>query len=111
MSFNIKTYLQDKLDLTENQVNLLILSSVTTIFQGIIYNFIDHKSFSRKYFLLTILMSMIYNLFYYKMYVNADTKNSKKKKNKQNKNDEDIKNDDIDNDSDYLTEMKDKYEN
>ena len=85
MQHKFKTYLQKKLDLTENQVNLLILATVTTIFQGIIYNFIDHKSFSGKYFVLTIIMNIIYSMFYYKTYVNADVVNKKNKKKKQDK--------------------------
>jgi len=91
-----KNYIQKQLDLTENQVNLLFLGALTTIFQGIIYNFIDHNSFSKRYFILTIIMSLIYNLFYFKTYVNAD--NSKKNKIKNNK----IKNNKINNDNDSI---------
>ena len=108
---NIKKYLQKKLDLSENQSNLLILGVLTTIFQGIIYNVIDHNSFSSKYFLMTIIMSIIYNMFYYKTYVSADIKyNKKNKKNKKDKKDKKEDNIEDDNDNDYIDEIKQKYE-
>jgi membrane protein CcdC involved in cytochrome C biogenesis len=106
MNHKIKKYLQNKLDLTENQANLLILGVVTTIFQGIIYNFIDHNSFSSKYFLMTILMSIVYNMFYYKTYVNADVKNYKKKDKKK----KEVELEEDENDTEYIEEIKQKYE-
>lgn len=82
----IKKKIKYNLGLTNNQTNLLILIFFTSIFQGFIYNLIDHKSFSKKYFILTIIMNIIYSIFYYKTYVNADMikYNQEKPKEKEN---------------------------
>jgi len=80
----IKKKIKYNLGLTNNQTNLLILIFFTSIFQGFIYNLIDHKIFSKKYFILTIIMNLIYSLFYYKTYVNADMIKHDKEKDKEN---------------------------
>ena len=62
---NIKTLF----NLSNNQVNLLLLSTATSIFQGIVFFGIERKNFSIPYFLLTVVMCFIYYVFYYKTYV------------------------------------------
>lgn len=56
-------------NLSNNQVNLLLLSTATSLFQGIVYYAIERKKFSPQYFILTVVMCFIYYLFYYKTYV------------------------------------------
>jgi hypothetical protein len=70
----IKKNLKSIFNLTSNQVNLLILSTITSIFQGVVFYFIDKNRFSTTYFAFTVVMSFIYYIFYYKTYVNDKKK-------------------------------------
>lgn len=68
----IKNNLKDMFAMSNNQTNLLLLSSLTSLFQGIIYYTIDKEKFSPKFFMFTVITCFIYYVFYYKTYVNAD---------------------------------------
>ena len=68
----IKSNIKKTFSLTNNQVNLLLLSTMTSLFQGLTYFIIDRNRFSPKYFVLTVITCFIYYIFYYKTYVNAD---------------------------------------
>ena len=68
----IKNNLKDMFAMSNNQTNLLLLSSLTSLFQGIVYYIIDKEKFSPKFFMFTVITCFIYYLFYYKTYVNAD---------------------------------------
>jgi hypothetical protein len=68
MSF-LKHNIKSIFNLSGNQVNLLLLSTATSLFQGIIFYTIERKKFSPQYFILTVIMCFIYYLFYYKTYV------------------------------------------
>ncbi len=61
-------------NLSNNQANLLLLSTGTSLFQGFIYYMIDKDRFTFKYFVFTVLMSFIYYIFYYKTYINDKKK-------------------------------------
>ena len=76
----IKDNIKNIFALTNNQTNLLLLSTMTSLFQGMIYFTIDRERFMPKYFIFTVLMSFIYYIFYYKTYVNADMKKSSSQK-------------------------------
>ena len=70
----IKDSIRSVFKLSNNQVNLLLLSTITSLFQGIIYYIMDRKRFSPTYFALTVIMSFIYYVFYYKTYVSSSKK-------------------------------------
>jgi hypothetical protein len=65
----LKHHIKTLFNLSNNQVNLLLLSTATSIFQGIVFFGIERKKFSIQYFLLTVVMCFIYYVFYYKTYV------------------------------------------
>ncbi len=65
----VKHHIKNLFNLSNNQVNLLLLSTATSIFQGIVFFKIERKKFSIQYFLLTVVMCFIYYVFYYKTYV------------------------------------------
>jgi hypothetical protein len=65
----IKNTIRTTFNLSNNQANLLLLSTGTSLFQGFIYYMIDEDRFSFKYFAFTVLMSFIYYIFYYKTYI------------------------------------------
>lgn len=66
---SIKDTIETVFDLNNNQANLLMLSVMTAVFQGFVYFMIDKTHFTPRYFVLTLLMSFIYNIFYYKTYL------------------------------------------
>ncbi len=65
----LKHHIKTLFNLSNNQVNLLLLSTATSIFQGIVFFGIERKKFSIHHFLLTVVMCFIYYVFYYKTYV------------------------------------------
>ena len=72
----IKNNIRSVFNLNNNQVNLLLLSTATSVFQGFTYYMIDGKHFNMKYFIFTVVMSFIYYIFYYKTYI-SDGKSNK----------------------------------
>jgi hypothetical protein len=66
----IKDQIKSIFNLSNNQVNLLLLSTATSLFQGLVYYMIDKKRFSPYYFMFTVLTCFIYYVFYYKTYIN-----------------------------------------
>jgi len=65
----VKKQIKNMFNLSSNQVNLIILSTATSLFQGAVYYFIDKDRFSIKYFSFTVVMCFIYYIFYYKTYI------------------------------------------
>ena len=68
----VKCGIKDTFGMTNNQTNLLLLSTMTGLFQGITFYLIDKDKFSPKFFAFTVITCFIYYIFYYKTYVNAD---------------------------------------
>jgi hypothetical protein len=65
----LKKQIKNTFNLSTNQVNLIILSTMTSLFQGAVYYIIDKDRFSIKYFSFTVVMCFIYYIFYYKTYI------------------------------------------
>ena len=65
----VKKQIKNIFNLSTNQVNLIILSTMTSLFQGAVYYVIDKDRFSLKYFSFTVVMCFIYYIFYYKTYI------------------------------------------
>jgi hypothetical protein len=70
----LKDNIKSTFNLSNNQANLLLLSTSTSLFQGFIYYMIDKDRFTFKYFVFTVIMSFIYYIFYYKTYINDKKK-------------------------------------
>ena len=70
----LKDNIKSIFNLSNNQANLLLLSTGTSLFQGFIYYMIDRERFTFKYFVFTVMMSFIYYIFYYKTYINDKKK-------------------------------------
>jgi hypothetical protein len=70
----LKENIRSTFNLSNNQVNLLLLSTGTSLFQGFIYYMINKDRFTLKYFIFTVIMSFIYYIFYYKTYINDKIK-------------------------------------
>ena len=68
----IKCGIKNNFAMTNNQTNLLLLSTMTSLFQGLTFYLIDKDKFSPKFFVFTVITCFIYYIFYYKTYVNAD---------------------------------------
>lgn len=62
--------MKDKFQLSHIQANLTILSMITLLFQGIGFYFIDNDRMNTNAFLLLIIIGIVYNIFYFKTYVN-----------------------------------------
>ena len=71
----IKDNIKSIFNLSNNQANLLLLSTATSLFQGFVYYIIDKDRFTFKYFVFTVIMSFIYYIFYYKTYITDKKKN------------------------------------
>jgi hypothetical protein len=71
----IKDNIKSIFNLSNNQANLLLLSTGTSLFQGFIYYMIDKDRFTFKYFVFTVIMSFIYYIFYYKTYITDKKRN------------------------------------
>jgi len=65
----VKGTLTNKLGMSRIQINLTILSMITIIVQGIGFYFID-KNMNLKLFIFVVLFGFIYNIVYYKTYLN-----------------------------------------
>ena len=70
----IKDNIKTTFKLSNNQANLLLLSTCTSLFQGFVYYMIDKDRFTLKYFVFTVMMSFIYYIFYFKTYINDKKK-------------------------------------
>ena len=68
----VKCGIKNNFSMTNNQTNLLLLSTMTSLFQGLTFYIIDKDKFSPKFFVFTVITCFIYYIFYYKTYVNAD---------------------------------------
>ena len=73
----VKCGIKNNFNMTNNQTNLLLLSTMTSLFQGLTFYLIDKEKFQPKFFIFTVITCFIYYIFYYKTYLNADkTKSS-----------------------------------
>ena len=70
----LKDNIKSTFNLSNNQANLLLLSTFTSLFQGFVFYMIDKDRFTFKYFIFTVIMSFIYYIFYYKTYINDKKK-------------------------------------
>ncbi len=66
----LKCVLQEKCHMTNTQIKLTILSMLTIIFQGIGFYFIDQKGVRTELFLFVILFGFLYNILYFKTFIN-----------------------------------------
>jgi hypothetical protein len=66
----IRSIMKDKFKLSHLQANLTILSMITLLFQGIGFYFVDSDRMNKNAFLLLIIIGIVYNVFYFKTYVN-----------------------------------------
>jgi hypothetical protein len=66
----LKCILRDNCDMNPSQVNLTLLSFLTIIIQGIGFYFIDKNKMNIHLFIFVIIFGLIYNIMYYKTYVN-----------------------------------------
>lgn len=66
----IKCMLKNNCGMNTTQINLTILSLFTIVLQGIGFYFIDRKRMNTQLFFFVILFGFIYNIMYYKTYVN-----------------------------------------
>jgi len=66
----IRSIMKDKFQLSHMQANLTILSMITLLFQGIGFYFIDNNSMNKNAFILLMIIGVVYNVFYFKTYVN-----------------------------------------
>ena len=65
-----KSFLKDKFALSHLQANLTILSMITLFFQGIGFYFIDNDKMNKNSFIFLMITGLVYNIFYFKTYVN-----------------------------------------
>ena len=66
----LRSTLKDRFELSHIQANLTILSMITLLFQGMGFYFLDNDRMNKNAFILLILFGIIYNIFYFKTYVN-----------------------------------------
>jgi hypothetical protein len=65
-----KDFLKDQFALSHLQANLIILSMITLFFQGMGFYFIDYDRMNKNAFIFLMITGLIYNIFYFKTYVN-----------------------------------------
>jgi len=71
MVFNfIKCTLKNKCNMNSNQINLTVLSMFSIIIQGIGFYFMDKEKMRMNLFVLVIIFGFIYNIVYFKTYIN-----------------------------------------
>jgi hypothetical protein len=65
-----KEFLKNQFALSHLQANLTILSMITLFFQGIGFYFIDYDRMNKNSFVFLIIAGLVYNIFYFKTYLN-----------------------------------------
>jgi hypothetical protein len=67
---NLKYILGKTCYMSETQIKLTILAMLTIVFQGIIFYIIDNKGIRIELFAFVILFGFIYNVVYFKTFIN-----------------------------------------
>lgn len=65
---SIRSNLKKKFNLNKIQANLILLSTITIIIQGIGFYFIDRKKVNVKLIFVVIFIGFLYNIAFYKSY-------------------------------------------
>ena len=68
MSSN-KYSLKETFDLDENQANLIVLASLTFIFQAVCFYIMHPNQFRFKWCIACFLIAFMYNIAYYKFFI------------------------------------------
>jgi hypothetical protein len=61
--------LKDILGLTNGQFNLVVIGLMTLLFQIIVFYYMNPDKFNYKYAIYMIILSIIYNIIYFKFFV------------------------------------------
>ncbi len=64
----IRSTLKKQFDLNKTQANLILLSTITIVIQGIGFYFIDRSKVNIKLIFAVIFVGFLYNIAFYKSY-------------------------------------------
>ena len=67
---NIKYILKDKCAMSKTQINLTLLAMFTIMSQGIGFYLLNGDKMNSRLFIFVVLFGFIYNILFYKTYVN-----------------------------------------
>ena len=67
---NIKCSLQNNCGLNNTQINLTLVSLFGIVIQGVGFYFIEKDKMNMKLFVFLILVGLVYNVIYFKIYAN-----------------------------------------
>jgi hypothetical protein len=56
--------------LNVNQLNLVFLATISIVFQGIGFYYIDRDKMNMKLFFMVVVVGILYNILYFKTYLN-----------------------------------------
>ncbi len=65
---SIRSTLKNQFDLNKTQANLILLSTITIVIQGIGFYFIDRSKVNIKLIFAVIFVGFLYNIAFYKSY-------------------------------------------
>lgn len=64
-----KYSLKETFDLDDNQSNLIVLASLTFIFQSVCFYIMNPTTFQFKWCIICFLMAFMYNIAYFKFFL------------------------------------------
>jgi hypothetical protein len=65
---SIRSILKKQFNLNKTQANLILLSTITIVIQGVGFYFIDRKKVNVKLIFAVIFVGFLYNIAFYKSY-------------------------------------------
>ena len=67
-----KYLLKETFDLDNTQANLIIIASLTFLFQSVCFYIMNPTKFQLKWCILCFVFAFIYNISYYKFFITKD---------------------------------------